>query len=375
MNMTKNLLVVFGGTTQSNPQKIFTDAELSSNSVDVLQINLLTINSNITFTTNNNEHLNKKWLEAEPSGLLRKLKVTIKLKDLDDNANDFLSKLDEMGKVIEKINWSHSNYTENSDARGMTVEAFNDFSQASQGLILKFLIYLKKINYEYENVFILAHSRGCSLAINALSKFDQGDELDNVLISKIKRVVLLDPVGKNVNNTDETIIPKNAETIKYLSEIGKEIHIVVKSESTNYDYESYADILVGTKQGGHIDSNIHNSPDMRNVYVHIAHMAHEGMLAEKFRHCFSHYNKIIDTGAWKIIYSNEKEVDINLMKESPALKAYIKGDKSASEIDPEPEDVFYEFFNQFQIKSITGSLKDRRRAFVHCVAKKIIAIS
>lgn len=373
--MAKNLLIVFGGTTQSEPQTIFTNTELSNASVDVLQINLLTTNSNIAFTTSNNEKLNRKWLQAEPSGFSRKLKAKIELKNLDGDANNFLSKLDDMGKVIEEINWSHNNYTENSDARGMTEKAFNDFSQASQGLILSFLSYFKKINYEYKNVLILAHSRGCSLAINTLSKFNQGNELNDVLIPKLKRVVLLDPVGKNVNSTDKTIIPKNSETIKELSEIEKEIHIIVKSESSKYDYESYADRLVGTERGGRINSNIHKSPDMRNVYVHIAHMAHEGMLEDKFKKGFAHYKKIIDEGAWKTIYSNEKDVNINLMKESPALKFYIEGHKSASEINPEPNDVFYEFFTQFQIKAITGSLKDRRRAFVHCVAKKIIAIS
>lgn len=377
MNMAKNLLIVFGGTTQSEPQKIFTDAELSNASVDVLHINLLTINSNIAFTTSNNENLNGKWLEAKPSHWLekRKLKAKIELKDLDDNSSHFRSKLNEMGKVIEEINWSHSNYSENSDARGMTEKAFNNFSQASQGLILNFLSYVKKINYDYENVFIIAHSRGCSLAINTLSKFNQADELNNVLISKLKRIVLLDPVGKNVNNTDDTIIPKNAETIKELSEKGKEIHIVVKSESTKNDYESYADRLAGTERRGRINSNIHKSPDMRNIYIHIAHMAHEGMLEEKFKKGFAHYKKIIDEGAWKTIYSNEKEVDINLIKKSPALKAYIEGHKSASEINPDTDDVFHELFTQFQIKAITGSLKDRRRAFVHCLAKKIIAIS
>ncbi|NEP09768.1 MAG: alpha/beta hydrolase [Symploca sp. SIO2C1] len=376
--MAKSLLIIFGGTTQSEEQKIFTPEELSKAAVDVLQINLLTTNSNIIFKTfstksNNNQYLeplDQTWLEANPSGILRDLEAKIKLKN-SNKSKELLYKLKCLGDAIEETNWSSKNYTKNSDARGMTEKTFNNFSQASQELILSFLNYVKQVN-TYENIFILAHSRGCSLAINTLSKFNLDHE---ILIEKLKRVVLLDPVAKNVNYADETIIPKNAETIKKLSSQEKEIHIIVKSELANYNYESFADRLVGTRRGRHINCKRSKFPDMRNVYVHIAHMAHEGMLTDQFRgnndSGFKHYYKIIDQGKWEKIYSNDKEVDLMKIKKSPALQAYIKGEKSASEITPEKEDVFDEFFTQFKIAKLTGSLKDRRRAFIHCLAKKI----
>lgn len=357
--MANNLLILFGGTTQYEKQEIFNPKELYDNSMDILQINLLSTESNVLFA---NPSLNdmrwETWLQANPSGLMRHLKADIK----NDAPVAVRSALKILKTTIEKIDWSAMNYSANSDARGMNVEAFKKFSYASIQVIQSLLSHAS----HYQNIFFLAHSRGCSIALRVAGA------LDNSYLEKIKRVVLLDPVAKNVNDSDDEIIPNNCAVVKALSNLGKEIHLISKSEQSNFDYESFVDQLVGTKWGGRINTG-DTSLNMNNICVHLASMVHEGMLGKKFRDNFGAYLRIIKSDDWTNSYANDKKVDLQRMKQSAALQSYISGAKSASEIEFKEGDPFFEFYNQFEVK-FTGSLKDRRRAFVHCIATKVAAM-
>ncbi|NES78284.1 MULTISPECIES: hypothetical protein [unclassified Okeania] len=380
--MANNLLIVFGGTTQSEPQTIFSCQDLSTASVDVLQINLLTIEPNVSFISINNNNkdtyflsqLDGNWLEGTPTGTLRNLQVKLLLQE-----NDVLKALK---TTIEKVNWSHANYTNDSDAKGMQKETFDSFSQVSQQLIVDFLEWTNNQGNDYQNVFILAHSRGCALAIQSLSKSNVTELSDNLLTQKLKRIVLLDPVSKNAGKSlswfsneegvDEKIITANAKIVELLSKKNKEIHIIVKSVKKTMNYECYADRLVGTKRGGCYTTF---SPiDMKNVYVHIAAMAHEGMLGKRFRDNFKNYRKIIDNN-WNEIFWNDKKVDFTQMRNSDALKTYKNGEKSVSTIVKEVSSSTNDYFQNFNAFSNEKALLDRQRAFVHCLAQKVQPLS
>lgn len=340
--MANNLLIVFGGTTENtvvfpsndshlNSSGLFSHEELDSNHVDVLQINLLTVDPSVSFRANQHSplgELNGAWLTAKPKGISRALKSSLTGKYSDPT-------LSSIAKFIEDANWSQYNYTENSDARGMTVTVFNQFSQSSKNLIKNFLNNPGK---DYDSVLMLAHSRGCGLTLQSLSQNDVHSTSDinnielssDVLTSKLKRVVLLDPVSKNANNANDIIPPANAKMVAKLSQTDKEIHIVSKAKSASIDYGSYVDVLVGAKNGGN------NGLNFRNVYVHIAEMTHEGMLSEKLRVNFKKYLNIIVDQPWTQTYFNDREV-------------------SAMNVE--------EFSRLIEVE-------DRRTAFKHCIQQK-----
>ncbi|MEM1170521.1 MAG: hypothetical protein AAGJ08_15930 [Cyanobacteria bacterium P01_H01_bin.35] len=387
--MANNLLIVFGGTTQSEPQTVFTYQDLSTASVDVLQINLLTIEPNVSFISTNNQNnqelskLDGNWLQGTPTGDKRSLEV--KLRSSLEN-NDVLK---ELKTTIEKVNWSHANYTKDSDARGMQKETFYSFSEVSQQLIVDFLEWTKKQGNDYKNVFILAHSRGCALAIQSLSKLSESKLSDDLLTEKLKRIVLLDPVSKNADKNlalirnwfsneegvDEEIITANANIVELLSKKNKEIHIIVKSKIKKVNYECYADRLVGTKRGSLIKDSNSPSPEISNVYVHIADMAHEGMLGKDLRDHFKYYNNIISNDNWNEIFWNDKIVNLGQMKNSDALTQYRNSKKSVSKIVKEASSSTNDYFNNFNAFSNKEALLDRQRAFVHCLGKKVDMLS
>ncbi|NES73185.1 MAG: hypothetical protein F6K24_52350, partial [Okeania sp. SIO2D1] len=321
--------------------------------------------------------LDGNWLEGTPTGTLRNLQVKLLLQE-----NDVLKALK---TKIEKVNWSHANYTKDSDARGMQKETFYSFSQVSQQLIVDFLEWTKKQGNDYKNVFILAHSRGCALAIQSLSKSNVTELSDNLLTQKLKRIVLLDPVSKNADNNlswfsskesvDEKIITANAKIVELLSKKNKEIHIIVKSVKKTINYKCYADRLVGTKQGYLINNPDSPDPKMENVYVHIAAMAHEGMLGKDFRNNFKNYRKIISNDNWNEIFWNDKIVDLTKMKNSDALTQYRDSKKSVSKIVKEVSSSTNDYFKNFNAFSNNEALLDRQRAFVHCVGKKVDMLS
>ncbi|MDJ1180379.1 hypothetical protein PJF56_16055 [Roseofilum sp. BLCC_M91] len=344
--MANNLLIVFGGTTENtvvfpsndsqlNSSGLFSHEELDSNHVDVLQINLLTVEPSVSFRANQHSplgELNGAWLTAKPKGISRALKSSLTGKYSDPS-------LDSIAKFIEDANWSQYNYTENSDARGMTVTVFNQFSRSSKDLITNFLNNSGK---DYDSVLMLAHSRGCGLTLQSLSQNDVNSTSDlnnlelssDVLTDKLKRVVLLDPVSKNANNANDIIPPANAKVVAKLSQTNKEIHIVSKAKSTSKgistDYGSYVDVLVGAKNGSS------NGLDFRNIYVHIAEIAHEGMLSEKLRGNFKKYLNIIVDQPWMQTYFNDREVSaMNVGELSPLIE-----------------------------------VEDRRTAFEHCIRQK-----
>ncbi|MDJ1171100.1 hypothetical protein PMG71_16850 [Roseofilum sp. BLCC_M154] len=334
--MANNLLIVFGGTTENTvvfpsndsglkSSRLFTKDELDSNHVDVLQINLLTINPSVSFFANKDSSLgdlNGAWLTAEPKGISRALKSSLTGKYSDPS-------LQSIAKFIEKANWSHANYTENSDARGMTVTVFNQFSRSSKDLIDNFLNNSGK---DYDSVLMLAHSRGCGLTLQSLSQNDVNSTSDindiqlssDVLTGKLKRVVLLDPVSKNANNANEVIPPANAQVVAKLSQTDKEIHIVSKAKSTSKvvstDYDSYVDVLVGAKESN-------DRLDFSNIYVHIADMVHEGMLSEELRGNFKKYLNIIMDKPWTQTYFNDQEVSAgNFLKLSKEIEVKDRRD-------------------------------------------------
>ncbi|NEO52227.1 MAG: hypothetical protein F6K54_03495 [Okeania sp. SIO3B5] len=400
--MANNLLIVFGGTTESDvvfpvidtqdkslkSSGLFTQDELDLVKVDVLQFNLLTSEPNINFFANKNSYFDnscQRLTNKSNSWFKRDLIMTKKEFDFQDKT--VLEKLDDLLKTIEDINWSSLNYSENSDGRGMTVEAFNNFSEMSRELIVSFLEYLENKKNNYDKVFMLAHSRGCALALQLLSDRSVNTQddtqliqlADNLLTKKLKRIVLLDPVSKNATNTfswstdaNNVVSPANAKIVKLLSTIkdeNKEIHIISKAKSAKIiNYESYADRLVGTKQAN--KNNSSDSPNMSNVYVDIADMVHEGMLSGDLykKGNFTEYTKIISDSPWNTTYVGDQDVDLEEMKKSKALKEYIEGNKSANELTPGDGDPLKDFYEKIE-------QKDRRRAFVHCLARKVQLLS
>ncbi len=388
--MSDNLLIVFGGTTQSEFQEVFTPTELKELSTDVLQFNLLTVESNVMFyRPKYDQPLKLVWAEIGSS--VWTWEDGIKVRPLIYKVNENLKsygyqnirrEIEEVGKAIEKVNWSHKNYSENSDARGMTLQACHLFSSTSKGLILSFL---DKIGQNYKNIFIMAHSRGCSLAIDVLrnSQNSNSNIDNNALTDKLKRIVLLDPVDKNVGFS-ESIIKENVEVINNLSHDPRniEIHFVAKTKDSQFwelfdtNYESFVDRLVGTQSGKKV-SNEHrlsgdnpDIPDMKNIYVHLAHMVHEGMLENKLRENFRKYQTIISGNNWTEMYSNDESINISDLKSSEALNKYIEGKESANNINPKNEDPIHDLFHTFP-KEV---LDDRRRAFIHCLASKVYSL-
>ncbi|MBS0015773.1 MAG: hypothetical protein KFF72_05315 [Arthrospira sp. SH-MAG29] len=359
--MTNYLLIVFGGTTEDQvvfetkdsandsqnfpnltSSNLFSKEDLDSNNVDVLQINLLTINPSLSFRANKNsslKNLNGVWLTAKPQVGSRYLKSEYPHKA---DLLKYLEPLGKLGQSIDSANWSEKNYTEASTARGMTVKVFNDFAGRSKDLITEFL---NSQGQKYDSVFMLAHSRGCGLALQSLSQNDVNSKSDidmlqlsdNVLTHKLQRVVLLDPVSKNATdkygfgtNANKIIPPANAKIVAELSNKDKEIHIVSKSKSTVHDYDSYVDILVGEQGDRNYELNF------RNVYVHIADMAHEGMLSSKLHDHFTEYLNIIKNQPWQTTYFNKEEVSL---------------------------DNLYQLSEKIEIG-------DRKQAFYHCFQRK-----
>lgn len=379
--MSDNLLIVFGGTKQSKFQEVFTPTKLKELSTDVLQFNLLTVESNVMFYRLKDDKC-LELVEAETTSSDDQ-HLTYKVnKNLDiHSSQDIRHEIEEVGKAIEEVNWSHYTYSDNSDGKGMTQDACHLFSSTSKALILSFL---KKIGQNYKKIFIMAHSRGCSLAIDILrnSQTSNFNIDDNVLTDKLKRIVLLDPVAKNVGFS-ESIIKENVKVINKLSHDPRniEIHFVAKTEDSQWlffdtNYKSFVDRLVGTQSGEKV-SNEHrlsgdnpDIPDMRNIYLHLAHMTHEGMLEKKLRENFRKYQTIISGDDWTEMYSNDKSINISELKTSEALKKYIEGKESANNINPENGDPIYDLFHTFP-KEV---LDDRRRAFIHCLASKVYSL-
>lgn len=378
--MANNLLIVFGGTTEntvvfeSNDSNLkssglFLNDELDSNHVDVLQINVLTTDPSISFYSHKPSPfhgLNGVWVSKKETIVFEE-HMRQALRDIND--------------VIKKVDWG-SLYSQGSDGRGMTVEQFNDFSRTSKSLILNFLQEGK----EYSNILMLAHSRGCALALQSLSLNDVNSKSDinnielssDVLTGKLKRVVLLDPVSKNASsgwfwskNANKIIPPANAKIVEKLSQkINKEIHIVSKAKSSSINYDSYVDHLVGTKKGNKgCGSSSYPDINMQNIWVHIADMAHEKMLSNQLRSKIlpcqydkltgdnnQEYLKIIQSSEWRPDYYPN-------IKASQALQKYLTKNNSANELKPKDGDPLKGIFNKIECK-------DRRRAFVHCLANK-----
>lgn len=383
--MSDNLLIVFGGTTQSEPQTIFNNDELKNQSVDVLQFNFITTESRvIVYRLQDQSYQRVDLLTAEPGSILELRALKAKINDnLAGYGYEALrGDLEQIKRVIEDINWSSKNYSKNSDARGMTLEACNSFASASKSFITSFL---STVGSGYKNIFLLAHSRGCNLVISALARnCGQQDYKvdDNMLAGKLKRLVLLDPVSMNVDNDGEKIVNANSETIKDLSRYknsGVEIHCVVKTEMSGFDYDSYVDRLVGTKMGQKADvqelsyQNL-NAPNLQSIFVSLAHMKHEGMMEEQLRAGFKKYFEIISPENWREMYANDELIAIDSLKTSAALNRYISGEQSASNIAPQENDSVYRFFKTFEVNAVKSTLKDRRRAFVHCAAAKVAAL-
>jgi len=330
--MANNLLIVFGGTTENTvvfpsndsglkSSRLFSNQELEANNVDVLQINVLTTDPSISFYAHQSSpfrRLNGVWVSKKEKSIFLEEHMIQALRDIGD--------------VIKKVDWG-SLYRQGSSARGMNVEQFNDFSRTSKSLILNFL---KGREENYSSIFMLAHSRGCALALQSLSKDDVNKKSEigqvklekNVLMNKLKRIVLLDPVSKNASsgwfwstNANAIIPPANAKIVAELSQTDKEIHIVSKAKSASIDYDSYVDVLVGAK--GSNDDGLNFS----NIYVHIADMVHEGMLSEELRGNFKKYLNIIMDKPWTQTYFNDQEVSAgNFLELSKAIEVKDRRD-------------------------------------------------
>ncbi|MGB1252178.1 MAG: hypothetical protein ACPG8W_16280 [Candidatus Promineifilaceae bacterium] len=339
--MSKNLLVVFGGTTQTGPQEVFSMSALSSRSTDSLQFNFATSSPNVRFN-------NRDWLIGEPSGFFRNISVDIK-SDAPTQPPALKKGLDRIKDIMEDVNWSSKNYTENSDARGMTVEAWRNFSQAA-GTVLQH--FLEANRSTYQTVFVLAHSRGCAFSIAATEAIKD--------MGVVKRLVLLDPVGKNVGFST-TIIDSNVQSVQKLKS-KMEVHIITKSESATYNYECYADQLVGIKPESHYaDQRFSN---LENVYVHAAKGLHEGMLGADLSNRFHAVKNIISASSWTQTCFQDGFVDMGKLKTSGSLQKYRQNASKAQDYDQVAGD---------QLTAYAKLIRrvDRRAAFTHCLAHRV----
>lgn len=379
----RNLLVIFGGTNQREPQTIFTPDELRRNETDILQFNLLTEKPSIVYEvmkqTGKNCYVDKTHLLYKAD---RGIDI-IENEQLVNPLSPLFNALNKMANYLAKsVKWSESrlNYSIGSSLRGISKEILLKLSKQSLSVVK--CILNEPIGKDYDNVIVLAHSRGCGIATEVANEFK--DDVD--IGEKFLRLVLLDPVSKNANKSADAHIKKEHQEYIQEMRLKGEVHIIVKTRHTerfygllHTDYKTYADRLVGTEKGRKCKDA---TKSMLNIYVHVAAMAHEDMLTKELCKAFPRYRAVILGEKYRLKDNNIctpledlKVVDyVTAPNRSSTLLRYMNSEKSASNIKngkkkPGEEDLFgavYELFDK--------QLKDRRRAFTHCFAKKVVNV-
>lgn len=362
----KSLLLVIGGTTQSDIETIFTRQELENSKFDVLQFNLITALQKYGL---------KKYLDAEDPNICF-FNPEISINDKTQNAEEgYISSLDSFicslratNKVSRQKQFLCEEYWETNDdnlkesgalsneelidisktlarylnlkstkenffeamsiLKGMSVLQFRSFAKIIADFFEKFE---DKLNKSYSNLVVLAHSRGCCIAslatmaiFNLLEKRSSTERT-----MSIKRLVLLDPVGCNLLDIRNDISRTFAKSLRYLTQKARktEIHFILKAlPSPNIPWANYPvhDILNFFSSSKHdtkspkpmwpsvdniLNQNQERNIQFENVFVHTSDSAHEGMLQFEFRTAFPEYCKILSMKKWDTMYFyNSKKI-------------------------------------------------------------------
>lgn len=399
--MVRNLLIVFGGTEEGSAegfntqQSIFDSHDLRENSVDVLQLNLLTAKYSVTFRSEDRD-INMKLTAHDD---FEKYFQDKNGADIFDEGGLIQHTLGELKDALKKIGWSKITkwgfppvYATNTSTRGLDHQSYQQLCELSENVICKFLSFHKR---KYEKIYILAHSRGvnlgCKVAHDCWKSQSQSFQFN------INRLVLLDPVSKNAGgllrtDTDLKVINDGYEAVKDLSNAGTEIHIIVKTKDSGHDYESYAGELMG---GGYnyyeekIDEIQNRGSkasdiDMDKVYFHLAHMVHGYMLQgpngkykkkpyQGFHTGFKNYHKIISDNPWTEMYSNADLIDLDTLSTSQIVIDYLSHRELPNALKDLPQelqtDPVSKLYNTIEVDS-NGNLRDRRYALIHALAYK-----
>ncbi len=304
--MSKNrLLIVFGGTEEDVYQTIFPSDQVSE--VDILQFNFVNKYPNIWCDQNRYLWLQNAFSDWEYGS-------SIGAKAIMDSLKWAANKLwDDF--TWTGVSWAGLSAT---DVRGLT--------EISQTIIEACIKNWDNPPFsDYEEVFVVAHSRGCLLGISNLPGLYQ--KLGN----KLKRVVLLDPVCMRVGGDDP--LGENVKTFHQMvnSVDTMEYHIVIRTKN-DYPFASYAGELVGINSTGNLGLAYHRKfadtekIDMKNVYIQVADMGHSGMLTDKFRVGFPHYLNIISQAAWNTVCVGKDEMPVaKPTDQSLQVKNYLNG--------------------------------------------------
>ena len=369
-----NLLIVFGGTREEDYQGIFDSKDLDN--TKVLQFNFCTEKSNIIVDGLKwmERGYQKFWSDSDP-----------KISDNKD-AQKIKTSLNSAGRTLSDVNWgSKSNPNTSGTSTGLIYKDYKPYLQAINNVLEE---YHSKIEENYEQVMVLAHSRGCLLAIGTLGT------VQSLYGNKLKRMVLLDPVSVSdppfVSGypTLDANIQAFQDMVKKTTNL--EYHIIVRSKNDKFNdllpdifsYYSYApDLLLGLKGTGTLGNSYHYrynetiAVNMDDVYVHIAEMGHEGMLTKKLRTGFGAYMNIISTEPWRTMYSGGDEIDTaGIISNSSSLQHYVEShsDIYADEINPPANDVSLYPYYKLIMEQEDGANIQRPRfiAFLQCLASR-----
>jgi len=363
---SKNLLVVIGGTQEGSAklskfQSVFSPKELVKKDVDVLQMNFLTAQPGIRFFSASEKKEEAKNLGSffYPNGSLRDLTYDLygsvgeadEIQGLNEDQNGTISaNILEVKDYLSKLEWQDDKkglfggyvfQKSGTSARGMTEEVYKTLSRAC----LAITNAVVKVG-SYHNIYVMGHSRGASVA-TFLAKELMGLHYANLL----KRIVLLDPVAKNVGQEgDEAVIRNGNEAIEEASDKGIETHIILKTQKAKMNYESYAPELLGSTPVNYKKvQGLHDNLSGSKVHVHTAYMVHGYMLQglgaratiegakmkdRFFNEGFPHYMNILSE-EWSEPYSGFGKIDksnandeikkVELEDRQKALSDYLLG--------------------------------------------------
>lgn len=281
-----------------------------------------------------------------------------------DDAQKVKDALTGFVKAVKSVNWgvapnssitvtgTPSNTLGNNSSEGMTSDASLKFSKTAAAIAVA---YHKQWAW-YDRYFVLAHGRGCLLAINALSG------LPAEAVRKLKRIVLLDPVAMNryAPNLDDQAVQTLHQFVEQHPKV--EIHLILPSKATLAGLSTFADKLVGIHKRQTFDQR--TKFDLTNWYVHVATMSHYRMLEGEFQSAFGQYKEIVSADAWTTLCFGMKTITLSKLKESSALQAYHNNKTTIDALTVESGDPLYPYWSQLEIA-------DRRRAFVHALTCKI----
>ncbi|NEO75517.1 hypothetical protein [Moorena sp. SIO4G3] len=305
--MSKNrLLIVFGGTDEHEYQTIFPSDQVSE--VDILQFNFVNWYPNIWCNQNRylwREHVYTNWEYGS----------SIKAKAILDSLKWAANKL------WDDFTWFNVN------PAGLSAKDVRGLTDISQTIIEACIKNWDNPSFDqYEDIFVVAHSRGCLLGISNLPGLHQ--KFGN----KLKRVVLLDPVCMRVGGDNP--LSENVKTFHQMvnSVDTMEYHIVIRTKK-DYPFASYAGELVGINSTDpllgleyHRKFSDTENIRMKNVYIQVADMGHSGMLTDKFQAGFPHYMNIISQAAWNTVCVGNDEMPVTkATDQSLQVKNYCDG--------------------------------------------------